>query len=184
MAATVIGATEIQVTSGVDDYLQVAELVADDFGGVDVAYAGNGGTVSALDQYSATSQPENAIDGAMPFARSYGDTPGIYHSGSTAGAYLDAFFAPATLSSLSIYGRTDCCDTRDIYNVTIFDAAGRPLYSGVLDADNADHVGTVVFDQPVTGIPEPETWALMLMGFGGLGALARRRLRPAPSTAV
>jgi hypothetical protein len=25
------------------------------------------------------------------------------------------------------------------------------------------------------GVPEPATWALMLMGFGGLGALLRRR---------
>ena len=25
------------------------------------------------------------------------------------------------------------------------------------------------------GVPEPATWAMMLMGFGGLGALLRRR---------
>jgi hypothetical protein len=29
----------------------------------------------------------------------------------------------------------------------------------------------------VTGVPEPGVWALMMMGFGGLGAVARRRRR-------
>ena len=29
------------------------------------------------------------------------------------------------------------------------------------------------------GVPEPSTWAMMLLGFGGLGALLRRR-RAAP----
>lgn len=27
------------------------------------------------------------------------------------------------------------------------------------------------------GVPEPRTWALMLLGFGGLGAMLRRRRR-------
>ena len=48
---------EIQITSAANDYLQVAEVVAMDFGGVDVAFAGNGGTVFAPDQYSSTSRP-------------------------------------------------------------------------------------------------------------------------------
>jgi hypothetical protein len=36
------------------------------------------------------------------------------------------------------------------------------------------NVGTV--EVPLTGVvPEPATWAMMIMGFGGMGALARRR---------
>jgi hypothetical protein len=27
----------------------------------------------------------------------------------------------------------------------------------------------------VAGVPEPASWALMLVGFGGMGALLRRR---------
>ena len=29
------------------------------------------------------------------------------------------------------------------------------------------------------GVPEPATWALMILGFGGVGALLRRRRREA-----
>lgn len=33
------------------------------------------------------------------------------------------------------------------------------------------------------GVPEPATWAMMLVGFGGVGAMMRRRSRSAPATA-
>ena len=32
--------------------------------------------------------------------------------------------------------------------------------------------------QVPTAVPEPETWAMLLMGFGVLGAMARRRPHP------
>jgi hypothetical protein len=39
-----------------------------------------------------------------------------------------------------------------------------------------DYFAADDLDVTVTpGVPEPATWALMLMGFGGLGALLRRR---------
>jgi hypothetical protein len=31
----------------------------------------------------------------------------------------------------------------------------------------------------VAAVPEPATWALMLLGFGGIGLAMRRRRRPA-----
>jgi hypothetical protein len=180
-AATVVGATKVHITSALNDpsqaYLQVAELVAMDFSAHDVAYAGMGGSVYAPDQYSSTSQPSNAIDGATPLARSYYDSPGIYHSQFSTGGYLNVFFAPTTLSSLSIYGRTDCCSARDVYNISIFNAAGQSLYSGVLNADNSDHVATVRFSKPTGGVPEPAAWALLVLGFGGVGAVLRQAKR-------
>jgi hypothetical protein len=38
-------------------------------------------------------------------------------------------------------------------------------------------MGNSPLDQPPTGVPEPAAWAMMLVGFGGLGAILRRRRR-------
>jgi len=37
----------------------------------------------------------------------------------------------------------------------------------------------VTFSATTTAVPEPATWALMLLGFGGIGMAMRRRRRPA-----
>ncbi|MFS8064190.1 MAG: PEPxxWA-CTERM sorting domain-containing protein [Luteimonas sp.] len=38
-------------------------------------------------------------------------------------------------------------------------------------------VGAVTPPSPVPGVPEPETWAMMMIGFALLGGLLRRRRR-------
>jgi hypothetical protein len=181
-AATVVGATHITVKSALSDFLQVGELLAFDFGDVNVALASNGGLATAAGQYPA---PEGggaaeAIDGAFPVNYDYTYSPvipGVYHSAGTgAGEYLTVAFAGAkTLSKIQIYGRGDCCATRDFYDVTIYGAGNAVLFSGQLDARTAGNA-SILFDAPSGGVPEPASWALMIMGFGASGALLRRRL--------
>jgi hypothetical protein len=184
-ATTVLGATKITVTDARDvtdpgdAYLQVAELIATQTGtGTDVALASNGGSASSIGGDWPGSSPAYAIDGIYPSA-----FPNIYHSaGSGPGYELDiALGAPANLSSLTIYGRTDCCSERDDYIVTIYNAANDVLFTGELDGSNAGGGPTTV--DFATGVPEPATWAMMLVGFGGLGAVMRGARRKAIATA-
>lgn len=180
-AATVVDAASVTITSALPDYLQVAELLAFDFGGVNVALASNGGTATALSQFFDTAPqggPAEAIDGVYPANYDYTfdpARPGVYHSGGAgASEYLTvAFAAPATLSSLTIYGRGECCQTRDFYNVVVRDTGGAILFTGQLDARTTGNA-TLSFDAPATA-PEPAAWALMILGFGGAGGMLRRR---------
>ncbi len=174
-AATVVGATLITITNALPDWLQVAEVQAVTFASVNVAAAANGGTASGSPEYqnNGFATPGKAIDGVTG-GNYYSDF--ISHSGTpNAGQYLTVnFSAPATLASLTIFGRTDGAGARDLYNVTIFGASNTVLYSGQYDARNGAHP-TLSFDAPAPGVPEPQSWALMIAGFGLVGAAMRRR---------
>lgn len=181
MAATVVGATHVTISSALPDYLQIGEVLAFDFGDTNVALASNGGVATALSQFFSAPQggPDEAIDGVYPANYDYAfdpNVPGVYHSGGAgANEYLTVTFAaPTTLAKLQIYGRGDCCQTRDLYNVTVYGAGNTVLYSGQLDARTAGNA-SVNFDAPQGGVPEPSSWALMILGFGSAGALLRRR---------
>jgi hypothetical protein len=171
-AVTVTGATRIRVTSGLTnpDVIQIAELQAFDFNGVNVAQAANGGTASALSAYQDY-LPGLAIDGD-----STSGNPFFFHSDEPSiGNYFEVSFAAADLASLTIFGRKDCCQYRDVYNISIFNASGATLYSGSFDAQRVTSVSTT-FDA-AGAVPEPASWAMLIAGFGLTGAAARRRRR-------
>lgn len=168
-AVTVANATSIRVTSAAPDYLQIAEVQAFNFGAVNVAL---GASAVGSSTYDSTSTAGKAIDGNTG-GNFYSDT--IFHSlGGGAGEFLQLSFAPTSLSSLTIFGRSDCCSQRDIYNVEIFSGVTL-LYSGVLNADTPTHSATVLFDAVGGAVPEPASWAMLVAGFGLVGASMRRR---------
>lgn len=171
-ALSIVGATKIEVKSALPDYLQVAELQAFNFASTNVALATNGGSAVGSSSLSPNSTAANAIDGNTGGGY-YTDT--IFHSGGNGGGeFLDVSFAATSLSSISIFGRSDCCSTRDVYTVTVFNAAGNTLYSGQVDASNQTHRGTLNFDASPS-VPEPAIWVFMVGGFGLVGFAARRR---------
>jgi hypothetical protein len=180
-AVTVVGATRIEITSAIPDWIQIAEVEAFNFSAVNVAAAANGGTASATGS-AFGGLPGGAIDGNAntTFGSHFfhSDTPNF-------GEMLTINLGSAsTLSSLRIVGR-DELRGRDVWNVSIFNGANAILFLGQLDARTtlgSQAIATFDAPPPTGAIPEPSTWALMILGFGATGAAIRSRRRVPAST--
>jgi hypothetical protein len=169
--------TSIKITNAIPDWLQVSEVIATQAGtGNDVALATAGASAFATSSGYGTT-PDAAIDGAGPAAY-----PNIYHSGGSSGSdYLLITLAQAyDLASLTIDGRADSYGSRDYYGYQLFDGMAL-VGSGNIDARNDAHSGTAPLG--ASAVPEPAAWAMMVAGFGLVGAGLRRRTRIAPTFA-
>jgi hypothetical protein len=68
-------------------------------------------------------------------------------------------------------------------------AQGVGAFSALAIKNSGDNAGSLTLNQgyvgvPVGSVPEPASWALMILGFGGVGAtLRRRRAQPMAATA-
>jgi PEP-CTERM motif len=168
--ASLVGVTDVIITNSIPDWLQIAEVVATQSGtGIDVALATNGATATASSVYqNGPAVPGLAIDGIIN--TSY---PNIFHSGTPlAGEFLKITFASAVnLDSFTIFGRSDCCSERDKYTIAFDTTSGVQTFQ----ADNSNLLGdgnTITF---AGAVPEPATWAMMILGFVGVGFMAYRR---------
>jgi hypothetical protein len=70
------------------------------------------------------------------------------------------------------------CETLAVtaLDLAAFDAMGWNLAFDIFDRENY-HASTNGIYQGAYGVPEPATWAMMIMGFGAIGATVRRRRR-------
>ncbi len=179
-SAGLIDAAKIVVTASslnTSGWLQVSEVVATETGtGNDLALSSAGATAVGSSDWP-TSSPDFAIDGIAPNA-----FPAIFHSyENDYTSFLEiSLFAPAELDSITLFGRTDCCSARDIFNLEIFDLQGVSIFSqNDLVATGSSH--SVFVDLPDTSasdpssVPVPST--LVLLGLG-LAALGFQRKKP------
>lgn len=149
-------------------WLHLAEVQAFEAGtGTNVAASANGGVASS----------SGIGFGGLANRANDGNTNGnyaansVYHSDASAvGEFWEVAFAnPATIESISIFGRSDCCQIRDDdLRVQLFDAGGNVIFAREdvrLFPNTGQGLATLV-------VPEPTTFTLAGLG---LMALAVRR---------
>lgn len=176
--ANAVVALKLEISNALGTWLQVPEVQAFNSANVNVAASANGGTaVGAVPgTWNFASTPEGAINGVID--SNFNFSPGIgdltmYHPSTAGGAnaLIVTFAALSDITKINIFGRADCCSARDVYTYRLLDASDGVVATGTLDATNPDHFASVLF----AAVPEPSTWAMMLMGFGLVGAAMRRR---------
>lgn len=166
-AAAVVTSIQIKNVYGKSgqSYLQIAELQA--FSGlVNVAPQGTATATSVFIPGGNNAAPTFANDGSLG-----GTYPSIYHGNDGDGndVFTLTLTAATSIDSIAIFGRTDCCSYRDIYSFSLFNGT-QLVQKGQLDARLTGSASATV-----AAVPEPATWAMMLVGFGAIGGAMRRK---------
>lgn len=70
---------------------------------------------------------------------------------------------------------SDSSEFRSLFNQTLAPGALNTIFVGGTTGGDAAFTGTLSFAAVVAAIPEPSTWAMMILGFGAVGYSMRRR---------
>lgn len=177
--AGLINVKSIEISNALGDWLQVAEVVALDMLGNDVALSSAGAVASSPDTWDSKTSAINAIDGNTLGNYSLSQ---IFHEGQDGSndTLTITFASLVELMSIQIFGRTDCCTQRDFYKVTFLDASAKSLFTIQADSRNGAHpvieLPNTVQQSVVNEVSAPGTIALFGLALVVLG-LSRRFIK-------
>lgn len=118
-------------------------------------YLDEGGTITTIDPFGSTFTQALGVNDLGEIVGFYTDASGVQHGYIDNGGVFTSFDPPGSAST-TINGLNDKGDIVGFYTSASADAV-------------IGFVGTPV--------PEPQTWAMMLVGFAGLGFLGYRKVR-------
>ena len=152
--AVVTNVKSIQLVQNLNETFQIAEIQAFETGsGINKALSSNGGVASASSSGFGTN-PTLVNDNNLA-----GNHPNEWHSNDAAGAFIRVdLAAPTSIDSVSVFGRTDCCQNRqDDFNLIMRNAANQVVFfqrvQGLGTSPGA--TGNIVTNSsgPILGLP-------------------------------
>jgi len=155
--ANLVNVSYIEIINAKGDWLQVSEVIANDIVGNDMALT-NFAIATAPNQWSSISGAEQSIDGVTAGSYQLGQ---IFHELTRGSTLTVTFNALQELSSFTIFGRTDCCTERDIYDIRFFGA-------------DSQVIATYTDVAPGTLVPIPEPTILALIALGIISLASRK----------
>jgi hypothetical protein len=197
-----VGATALAVASAATAAPTITGTISS-AGYVDINPPGDISQATSLDFTDSTGTPSPGTPGVLStYGAGTGDFTGVTCSGGTCGTIQDiaslmtgpvsipAFFVltggtninPITfdLTGITSINRSTA-NFLDVTATGIFNWSGFAPTPGTFQF-SAQGTNVTSFSLSTQALPEPATWALMLLGFGGIGVAMRRRRR-APALA-
>ena len=117
-----------------------------------------------------------AFSGSLDFSNDLSGLYSVIVSSSTPGAVIDSLSLTGILGTSGNFSATG--STNSLSLLVPFTGSGnyRLGFGGTAPANGAAVTGNLTFR--LEAVPEPATWAMMLLGFGAIGLVIRSRRRP------
>lgn len=135
----------------------------------------NGADQSTVD-WGRNPEPSGNFNGSVDV---FNDLAGLYSiivSTSTPGAAITALSISGIAGTLGNYSTAGSAPTLSLLVPELGVGNYRVAFAGTAPSSGAVATGNLTFQ--VAPVPEPGTWAMMLLGFGAIGFAMRRRHIP------